>query len=142
MSQLVVTLYNNILEQVTQLEGSKRQISTDILLARDNRKRLSLIYNFLSYDLSKHELLEQAAVIALNNKEKLVLDHLERLYLKEGDEETIIRIRREISVTQKFMKIINRARDKNAALTFSERRMLQEITKYVVAQARLYNQLS
>lgn len=142
MSQLVVTLYNNILEQVTQLESSKKKISVDILLAKEGRKRLSLIYNFLSYDLSKHELMEQAAVIALTNKEKLVLDHLERLYVKEGDEETIVCIRREINITQKFMKVVNRARDKNATLTFSERRMLQEITKYIVAQARLYNQLS
>jgi hypothetical protein len=37
-----------------QLESRKKEISTEILLAREERKRLALIYNFLSYDLSKH----------------------------------------------------------------------------------------
>lgn len=141
MSQLVVSLYNNILEQVMQLEGSKKEISTEILLAREERKRLALIYNFLSYDLSKHELLEQAAVIALTNREKLVLEHLNRLYANVGEQETVDKIRHEIKCTQRFMKVVTRAKDEKTTLTFSERRMVQEIIKFVVAQARLYNQV-
>jgi hypothetical protein len=140
-SQLVVTLYNNILEQVMQLENSKKEISTELLLAREERKRLALIYNFLSYDLSKHELLEQAAVIALTNREQLVLEHLNRLYSTVEEEETIDKIRYEIKCTQRFMKVVSRAKDEKSALTFSERRMVQEIIKFVVAQARLYNQV-
>ncbi|MGI6469489.1 MAG: hypothetical protein ACOX0Q_10855 [Syntrophomonadaceae bacterium] len=140
-SQLVVSLYNNILEQVMQLESRKKEISTEILLAREERKRLALIYNFLSYDLSKHELLEQAAVIALTNREQRVLDHLNRLYYTVEEQETIDKIRHEIKCTQRFMKVVNRAQENKSALTFSERRMVQEIVKFVVAQARLYNQL-
>ena len=141
MSQLVVTLYNNILEQVMQLENSKKELSTEILLARDMKKRLAMVYTFLSYDLSKHELLEQAAVIALTNREKMVLEHLHRLYFTTEDQETVDKIRNEIKSTQRFMKVVSRARDKKIDLDFSERRMLQEIDKYIVAQARLYNQI-
>jgi hypothetical protein len=124
-----------------QLENSKKEISTELLLAREERKRLALIYNFLSYDLSKHELLEQAAVIALTNREQLVLEHLNRLYSTVEEEETIDKIRYEIKCTQRFMKVVSRAKDEKSALTFSERRMVQEIIKFVVAQARLYNQV-
>ncbi len=141
MSQLVVTLYNNILEQVMQLENTKKEISTELLLIREERKRLALIYNFLSYDLSKHELLEQAAVIALSNSEKQVLEHLNRLYATVEKVHTIDKIRHEISCTKRFMKVVSSAKDKKSALTFSERRMVQEIIKFVMAQARLYNQL-
>lgn len=141
MSQLVVTLYNNILEQVMQLENSKKELSTEILLARDMKKRLAMVYTFLSYDLSKHELLEQAAVIALTNREKMVLEHLHRLYFTTEDQETVDKIRNEIKSTQRFMKVVSRARDKKIDLDFSERRMIQEIDKYIVAQARLYNQI-
>ncbi len=124
-----------------QLESRKKEISTEILLAREERKRLALIYNFLGYDLSKHELLEQAAVIALTNREQRVLDHLNRLYYTVEEQETIDKIRHEIKCTQRFMKVVNRAQENKSALTFSERRMVQEIVKFVVAQARLYNQL-
>lgn len=141
MSQLVVTLYNNILEQVMLLENSKKELSTEILLARDIKKRLALVYTFLSYDLSKHELLEQAAVIALTNREQMVLEHLHRLYFTTEDQETVDKIRNEIKSTQRFMKVVSRARDQKTDLDFSERRMLQEIDKYIVAQARLYNQI-
>lgn len=141
MSQLVVTLYNNILEQVMQLENTKKEISTELLLAREERKRLALIYNFLSYDLSKHELLEQAAVIALTNREKLVLEHLNRLYATVEKKDTIDKIRHEIECTGRFMKVVGQAKDEKSALSFSERRMVQEIIKYVVAQARLYNKI-
>jgi len=138
MTQGVLSLYKNILEDVMTLEKHKKEISAGILLTRDNRKRLNSIYNFLSYDLNKHELLERAAVIAIQNKESNIVKQIERMYSHCEDDELLNKIRKEIKYIKTFMQTINKVLKYPDFSTFSERRMIQEISKYVIERARMY----
>ncbi|MDD3269196.1 MAG: hypothetical protein PHX14_07735 [Syntrophomonadaceae bacterium] len=141
MTQMVKALYKDLLKQVSVLESCKREISSEILLTKKGKARLSLIYNFLSYDLDKHELLEHAAVLAISNKEEMMIEDLEKLYMHHDGKELIEKIRSEIKLIKKFMQTINKAVKFPDASSFFERRMIQEISKYVLEQARLYNML-
>jgi hypothetical protein len=137
MSQ-VISLYKNILDEVINLENKKREISIQILLTKNESKRLNLISSFLTYDLNKHELLERAAVIAVQNKELNVLEQLQKMYSHCEDDELLNKIRKEIKYIKRFRKNINKAVKYPDFLSFFERRMIQEISKYVVEQARIY----
>lgn len=139
MTEMVMALYKGILEQVVALEAHKKEISADILLTRDNKKRSELVRAFLGFDLEKHELLEEAAVVALNNREDAILEHLERLYAHTRTEGAALdRIRSEIGYARQFIRAMDKYRSLPYNMNFTERRMVQEIIKYVVEQARLY----
>lgn len=140
MTETVKAFYQNILQQVLTLELEKKNLSTDILITRDKDHRLSLILKFLNCDLKKHELLEHAAVVARSNGETSVLEHLGQLYAHvEGEEDAVGRIRAEIEFIRRFINLLNKVDKYPDTLSFFERRMVQEIIKYVVEQARLYN---
>ncbi len=141
MSQEVTAIYTGILEQVMSLEKSKKELSKKILISKDKKGILELVYRFLGCELNKHKLFEQAAVIALNNREKPVISHLGCLYEPFGEGELIDKIRREISYTKRFMQVIEKAKSQPELISFTERRMVQEISKYVLAQCRIYMQL-
>ncbi|KUG03826.1 hypothetical protein ASZ90_018788 [hydrocarbon metagenome] len=141
MSQEVAAIYTGILEQVVRLEKSKKELSKQILISKDNIKKLDLVYKFLGYELNKHQLFEQAAVIALSNKEKFVINHLGCLYEPFGNGELIDQIRKEIAYTKRFMQVTEKARSEKDSTSFTERRMVQEISKFVLAQCRIYMQL-
>ncbi|MEN6349188.1 MAG: hypothetical protein ABFD08_07305 [Syntrophomonas sp.] len=141
MSQTVHILYKDILKQVMILESCKKEVAAQILLTRNGKERLALIYSFLNYDLDKHELLEHAAVLAMSNKEHTMMTDLGKLYSHREGEEVIDKIRSEIKFVQKFLQTINKAIKYPDARTFYERRMIQEISKYVIEQSRLYNMI-
>ncbi len=141
MSQEVAAIYSGILQQVVGLEKSKKELSKQILISKDNKKKIGLIYKFLDFELNKHELFEQAAVIALNNREKFVISHLGCLYEPFGNGDLIDKIRKEIAYTRRFMQVTKKAQSERESISFAERRMVQEISKYVLAQCRIYMQL-
>ena len=68
-------IYKSTIEQVLIIESCKKDISMQILMVRDE-KRWSLIQEFLEHDLQKHLLLEQAAVVAINNGADTIVDDL------------------------------------------------------------------
>lgn len=139
MTEMVMALYKGILEQVVALEAHKKGISADILLTRDSKGRSELVRAFLGFDLEKHELLEEAAVVAMNNREEAILEHLERLYAHTRTEGIALdKIRSEIGYTRQFIRVMDKYRRLPDNMNFTERRMVQEIIKYVVEQARLY----
>ncbi|MDD2509685.1 MAG: hypothetical protein PHP26_04810 [Syntrophomonas sp.] len=139
MNELLKTLYKDILQQVMVLESCKKELSIQILLTRDLTGRLDLILRFLGYDLDKHELLEHAAVLAISNQEESIVEDLEKLYAYIEGNDLIQKIRDEIKFMQRFIKTINKAIKHPNLRTFYERRMVQEISKYVLEQARLYS---
>ncbi len=141
MSQEVAAIYTGILEQVMRVEKLKKALSKQILTIRDKKRRLDLIYKFLGYDLNKHQLFEQAAVIALSNGEKSIIKHIQNLYEPFGDGELIERIRKELGYTHRFIQVLDKAKGRPELLSFTERRMIQEISKYVLAQCRIYTQI-
>lgn len=140
MTEAVKAFYQNILQQVLTLEVEKKNLSTEILITRNKDQRLQLILNFLNHDLKKHELLEHAAVVAMSNKEEAILEHLGKLYAHTGREvEAIDRIHEEIDFISGFINLLTKLDKHPEQISFFERRMVQEIVKYVMEQARMYN---
>jgi len=134
-------LYNDVLKQVDVLERQKKDLSRDLLLYKEGRRRMKLIYAFLSYDLDKHELFEHAAVCAMCNNEEHVLYDLQDFYAHVRGGDLMERIRTEIKCTRRFMNLVEKSMENEAGLNFTERRLLQEICKYILEQARLYRQI-
>lgn len=142
MSEEIGAIYNSILQQVMLLEKSKKELSRQILLNKDHDKRLDQVYKFLVCEYNKHELLEQAAVIALNNQETAIISHLKSMYEPIESSELIDKIRKEMNYGQQFMSLVKKSKSKRGNISFTERRMVQEIVKYVLAQCRIYAQLN
>lgn len=134
-------LYNDVLKQVDVLERQKKDLSRDLLLYKEGRRRLKLIYAFLSYDLDKHELFEHAAVCAMCNNEDHVLYDLQDFYAHVRGGDLMDRIRTEIKCTRRFMQLVEKSMENECGLNFTERRLLQELCKYILEQARLYRQI-
>ncbi|MGI6412217.1 MAG: hypothetical protein ACOXZ5_00840 [Syntrophomonadaceae bacterium] len=138
VQQQVIALYKEILEQVKQIELSKKNLSSRLLMVKERKSRLVLIYNFLYFERCKHELFKNAAVIALNNRESSVIESLEKLYSYKDGAELIDKIRSEIRLVKQYRSIIKKAIKYPSFQTFVERRATQEIVKYVIEQARSY----
>ncbi len=140
MTETLKSFYQNILQQVLTLELEKKSLSTDMLVTRNKEHRLSMILKFLDYDLKKHELLEHAAVVGMRNREDSILEHLGQLYSYTGSDEGIIaRIHSEIELVSGFLNLLAKSDKHPEVVSFFERRMIQEIIKYVMEQARMYN---
>ncbi|MEQ8173683.1 MAG: hypothetical protein ABRQ26_01325 [Syntrophomonadaceae bacterium] len=134
-------MYNDVLKQVDVLERQKKDLSRDLLLYKEGRRRMKLIYAFLSYDLDKHELFEHAAVCAMCNNEEHVLYDLQDFYAHVRGGDLMDRIRTEIKCTRRFMQLVEKSMENEGGLNFTERRLLQELCKYILEQARLYRQI-
>ena len=104
-------------------------------------KRWALIQAFLEYDLQKHLLLDQAAVVAINNGAYEIVEDLDKLYQHTRGPDLITKIRIECTQVEKFIKLLKKGRKHKDWLSFTERRALQEISKFVLEQAREYNKL-
>lgn len=132
------TIYKNIFEQVLAIELCKKELSKKILLLKDGKRRLNFIHSFLSYDLNKHELLEHATVVAFHNQEIEILNDISRFYSYSEEDEILDCIRKEIKMSRSLMEAIRKKINNPQGLTFIEKRMLNEINKYVIEQARQY----
>lgn len=140
MTEVVNAFYQNILQQVLNLELDKKNLSTEMLITRNKDQRLDLVLKFLNCDLKKHELLEHAAVVAMANREDSILEHLARLYAHMGrEDEAINRVHEEIEFVSRFINLLTKLDKHPENISFFERRMIQEIVKYVMEQARMYN---
>jgi|GEM_PF-864761 len=133
-------LYRNVINQVLAIENQKKDLSAKILLYKGD-SRWSIIEEFLKLDLQKHLLLEQAAIIVLSNRADDLVKNLERLYQYSSGEDLMSKIKKEIDNSEQFIRIVERGRKHKSWLTFTERRVMQEIAKYVLEQAREYNRL-
>jgi len=129
------------MQEVVYAETVKKTISQEILLVKNKIMRQKLIHNFLSYDLDKHEILEHAAIYAIENDEYCLLKQLQLFYNHCEGLNLLDKIRAEIAHTELFMAIVEKVIDSSDTINFVERRLLKEINEYVVAQARYYNEL-
>lgn len=133
------TIFMDILQEVIYGENVKKTISQEILMIKSDFMRQELIYDFLSYELDKHEILEQAALLAVENGEDYLLRQLERFYKHCDGLDLLDKIHAEITHTAKFLKIVEKAIEDFESISFVERRLIKEINKYVVTQARYYS---
>jgi hypothetical protein len=106
MSQMVLSIYKDILDQVLIREGYKKDISRTIVMSKISSRRLHLIYSFLGFDLDKHRLLEYAAIVALSNDEPIVLHNLKKFYSHSEENDILDQIRREIILVDKYILAI------------------------------------
>ena len=135
---MVKAFYRDILLQVLSIESRKRQVSERLLLTKSDRLRLRIIREFLSLDLDKHTWLQQAAVVGFRNQAFDILDHLRKLYGVEEYDLLPDRIREEIRHTERLLlPIVNEIKYPKSS-SFFERRLIQEVNKYVTLQAREY----
>lgn len=142
MNETIKTLYQDILQQVMVLESCKRELSIQILLCKSGSSRkMDLILRFLNYDFDKHILLEHAAVLAMSNQVEDILEDLQKFYTHNAGNSVIEKIRTEIKLLQRFINTIKKSIKYPKTRTFYERRMVQEISKYVIEQARQYSVL-
>ncbi len=140
--KMVRNLYHEILKKILALEVEKKEIAVKILILKTGAERLPLIRDFLERDISKYQLLEQAAVAAMQNQANEVLDHIGKLCPPTDDISVIQGIRAEISRNQGMLTLVGKEIKHSKKCTFTERRILREIHKYVVSQAREYARTS
>jgi hypothetical protein len=136
------TIYRSIIEQVVIIEGIKKEISRALLLVKDSDKKIKQVYNFLSYDLEKHRLLEYAAVMATEEGEGQILRNLQKFYSYVDGDDLIEKINLEIVCIMRYLEILRHEIKNKGSSDFVERRMIQEICKYVVAMAKIYGRRS
>ncbi|MEA1961449.1 MAG: hypothetical protein U9N81_09300 [Bacillota bacterium] len=129
---------NCIYQEILLTEDSKRNISRQILLEKDQSSKEVLIYYFLSCELDKHEMFQTVAYIASSYYENDVLNRLEQFYHLSPGGSLLERIEEEIRLSTGLVEIAKKGTDKNERLDFVERRYLQEVKRYVIAQARFY----
>lgn len=136
---MVRNLYRDILKKVLVLEVNKKETAQRILILKSEQDRLPLIRDYLNADLSKHRLLERAAVSAMQNQVNEVLDHISKLYTTSDDGISLIEcIRSEIATNQSMLAPVIKEIKHPKTCTFFERRILREVNKYVINQAREY----
>jgi len=133
------SILGDILREVVYTEKVKMAISQEILMVKNDCVRQELIYNFLSYELDKHEILEQAAIMALEKGEYDLLKQLELFYKHCEGLVLLDKIRTEITHTELFLETVDKALEDVDSISFVERRLIKEINKYVVTQARYYS---
>ncbi|NLU49870.1 MAG: hypothetical protein GXX09_05595 [Syntrophomonadaceae bacterium] len=138
MADMVKAFYRDILTQVLSIEARKKRASESLLLTKSDRQRLKIIREFLTLDIDKHTLLEQAAITAFRNEAYDILDHLLKLYALDDYDKLMDCIREEISRTQRLLlPVVNEIKYPKTS-GFFERRVIQEVDKYVTVQAREY----
>lgn len=142
MNTQIDSIYRSIIEQVVIIEGIKREISRALLLVKDSDKKIKQVYNFLSYDLEKHRLLEYAAVMATEEGEGQILRNLQKFYSYAEGDDLIEKINLEIVCIMRYLEILRHEIKNKGSSDFVERRMIQEICKYVVAMAKIYGRRS
>lgn len=142
MNTQIDTIYRSIIEQVVIIEGIKKEISRALLLVKDSDKKIKQVYNFLSYDLEKHRLLEYAAVMATEEGEGQILRNLQKFYSYVDGDDLIEKINLEIVCIMRYLEILRHEIKNKGSSDFVERRMIQEICKYVVAMAKIYGRRS
>lgn len=142
MNTQIDTIYRSIIEQVVIIEGIKKEISRTLLLVKDSDKKIKQVYNFLSYDLEKHRLLEYAAVMATDEGEGQILRNLQKFYSYADGDDLIEKINLEIVCIMRYLEILRHEIKNKGSSDFVERRMIQEICKYVVAMAKIYGRRS
>lgn len=135
------SLLTDVLQEVIYTESLKKSLSQEILLEKDDLERQNLIYQFLNYDLDKHYIMEQAALLAIENDEHKLFLQLELFYKHADGDGLLSKIRAEIAHDKLFLETIEKAIDDFHAISFVERRLIKEINKYVLTQARCYSRI-
>ncbi len=131
--------FTEILQELLNIEKTKQMICHELLQVSDKDVQLKLVYSFLASDLDKHEMLEQAALLACKETEDYLLKQLELFYKHCEGKDLLLKIRAEISRVEMYLDTVDKAIENSAAISFMERRLIQEISRYVITQARYYN---
>lgn len=132
---------DQLIEDVLQLEKIRRELGRQILFTRNRQERQKLIYTFLSYELDKHEIMADIALITISENKSMILAQLECYYQHIQGEDLLEKIDGEIKQIRSYLQLIHRSIHAVSSLSFAERRILQELNKYILVQARCIGQI-
>lgn len=136
-----ISYFKEILKEIQIIEAAKGEISLQLLLKPIKFKRQNFICDFLRYELDKHELMEELALYAINNNETEILKNMELFYSHVEEGTLLFKIRKEIYSTETFIRSMKKDMANSKGSSFLEKRLVQEINKYVMAQARCYRKM-
>jgi hypothetical protein len=132
------TILNRIFNEVVLAEKCRKDLSRALLVEKDKKGQIILIYSFLCYELDKHEMFHEAALLAQDCAEQKVIDQLMCYYRYSPGNDLLERIKAEINSSAFLVHLVKKKIAEPDVLSFMERRYIQEIGKYVMSQARLY----
>lgn len=137
MSITINNLYRKTLYQVMLLEKERCDISQDILQMKNHKEQQKLMISFLCLDLKKHQLLAYASQVAVQLGDHNVINRLKNLYCHVNKSDSILKIiQYEIDKTCQLISTMQKSLQSPADMTFSEKRLTQEIKKYIFARAQ------
>lgn len=136
---MVRAFYHDILKRILLLEIEKKETAQRILVLKSETDRLPLMRDFLQADLTKHQLLEQVAVSAMQNQVSEVLDQIGRFYSPADGTSQIECIRAEITRCESMLALVDKNIMHPRTCTFFERRILRDVNRLVISQARDYS---
>ena len=137
--EMVRTFYHDILKRILLLEIEKKETARRILVLKSDTDRLPLMRDFLQADLTKHQLLEQVTVSAMQNQVFEVLDQIGRFYSSADGISQIECIRTEITRCESMLALVDKSIKHPRTCTFFERRILRDVNRLVISQARDYS---
>lgn len=136
---LARTFYQNILLQVLNLEREKKKVAEALLLVKGEQEKIPYVRDLLRLDLAKHRLMEQALSVAAQNKSDEVMEHILKMYPEAACDNISCIIRGSIERDESLLKPLEKAIKHPDFITFFERRILREIEKFAMEEARVYN---
>lgn len=130
--------YTDILQQVLLVERCRHELNQRLLVSKNRAQRRQLMLSFLCLDLEKHQLFAHAAQVAVQAGDGNVIRRLQNFYRHAARFDNIVMtIQDEIKNTRIFINIIQRSLHSWAEMSFAEKRLTQEIEKYIMARAQL-----
>lgn len=131
-------VYKEALSQVLAMENIKKDLSRLMLQQREAAERRSIIIDFISQDLKKHSLLAQMAAEGTNRDDVEVLTSICHLYGVDNADDLWNKIESHQRLNQRMLDLLQKEMEHPGEGDFLERRLLMEIEKQALRQARDY----
>lgn len=131
-------LYRETIDRVLQLEQRKKEVALCVVRQKNKVDRREPIYRFVKLEWEKQYLLYRLAVSASESCDEEVLGKIGYLYGLSEVGELLPRIKYHINVYQSMMEVLEKELKCPHSSDFLERRLLMEIDKQVMTQARQY----
>jgi len=129
--------YTEIIQQVILVERCRHDLNKRLLSSKNRAQKRQLMLSFLCLDIEKHQLFASAAQVAVQDGDETVIRRLHNFYRHNAEFDNIVMIiQDEINKTRKFIHVIQRSLHGWAEMSFAEKRLAQEIEKYIIVRAQ------
>lgn len=131
-------VYKETLTQVLALETKKKDLSRVMLQQHEGVERRRTIMEFINMDLLKHNMLAQMLAQTTNQQDLEVLASIGNLYGVGDSEELWAKVESHQRLNRRMLDLLEREIEIPGQGDFVERRLLMEIEKQALRQARDY----